>query len=167
MAVEEVADRSRDGGETLDVEEARGNEQRAVLEHEAARAIFERIGSVPVAIEPRAERSHAARSSSNLDAFRHEGDYWAVTFEGHTVRVRDRKGMRYLARLLALGGRDRRSGSASERARASVTTAVRQAIARMGEHHPSLAAHLEHAIRTGTYCAYSPDPTAPVEWQWG
>ncbi len=38
--------------------------------------------------------------------FRREGDYWTVTFEGHTVRVRDLKGMRYLARLLADPGRE-------------------------------------------------------------
>ena len=38
--------------------------------------------------------------------FRREGDYWSVVFEGRTVRVRDLKGMRYLARLLAYPGRD-------------------------------------------------------------
>src|SRR5678816_2263715 len=58
---------------------------------------------------------------------------------------------RELSRAVGLGGRDRRSGSTSERARASVTRAVRQAMTRIRQHHPSLAAHLEHAIRTGTY----------------
>ncbi len=60
---------------------------------------------------------------------------------------------------------DRRAASASERARAGVTRAVRQAIARIAEHHPELGEHLSHTIRTGTYCAYLPDPRAPAGWR--
>ena len=45
--------------------------------------------------------------------------------------------VRELSRAVGLGGRDRRAASASERARVSVTRAVRQAIARIGEHHPA------------------------------
>jgi hypothetical protein len=28
-----------------------------------------------------------------------------------------------------------------------------------------LGAHLERAIRTGTYCVYLPDPRVPVAWK--
>ncbi len=70
-----------------------------------------------------------------------------------------------LARAVGLGGRDRRAGSASERARASVTRAVRQAMARIHENHPGLGEHLNHAIRTGTYCAYLPDPRVAMVWE--
>jgi hypothetical protein len=45
-----------------------------------------------------------------------------------------------------------------------VTRAIRQAIARLVEHHPGLGEHLERTVRTGTYCAYLPDPRAPVDW---
>ena len=69
-----------------------------------------------------------------------------------------------LSRAVGLGGRDRRASSASERARVAVTRAVRQAIARIAQHHTALGEHLEHSIRTGTYCAYEPDPRAPVTW---
>ena len=72
--------------------------------------------------------------------------------------------IRELARAVGLGGRDRRVGSASERARASVTRAVRKAMARIGEYDPALGEHLDRAIRTGTWCAYLPDPRAPVSW---
>jgi tetratricopeptide (TPR) repeat protein len=205
---------------------AGGSEDRAVLELRAALTILERI---EVAVE--------------TNVFRREGDYWSVVFEGRTVRVRDLKGVRYLAQLLAhpgrevhvldlvaaetgrpaalgdagemlddraksayrrrlaeieddieqaraledavreaqadlerdflirelaravgLGGRDRRAASTSERARSGVTRALRQGIARIGEHHPALGEHLDHAVRTGTYCAYVPDPGAPVAW---
>jgi hypothetical protein len=73
--------------------------------------------------------------------------------------------LRELARAFGLGGRDRRAASASERARAGVTRAVRQAIARIAEHHPELGEHLSRTIRTGTYCAYVPDPLAPAGWE--
>ncbi len=34
------------------------------------------------------------------------GDYWALSFEDHTVNLRDLKGLHYLARLLAHPGRE-------------------------------------------------------------
>src|SRR5215210_4433394 len=209
---------------------AGGREEHAVLELQAARTILERI-------------EVAASATSETNVFRREGDYWSVVFEGRTVRVRDLKGMRYLAQLLAkpgrefhvldlvaaetgqqvalgdagamlderaktayrrrlaeieedidqaraleddvreaqadaerdflvrelaravgLGGRDRRAASASERARAGVTRAVRHAIVRIGEHHPQLGEHLNHTVHTGTYCAYIPAPGAHPAW---
>lgn len=251
-----------------DAHRAGGNERVAELENRAARAILERLGVVdgkdravvPVAVLPVATASIALEPTNEaraagLNIFRREGDYWAVTFDDRTVRVRDLKGTRYIARLLAepgrelhvvdlvggemdaaadssaeprlsyatlgdagpvldarakdayrrrlteieddledargkgdlaraaqadaerdllvselsravgLGGRERRVGSAAERARASVTRAIRQAMLRIGEHHPSLGAHLDRAIRTGTYCAYAPDPGSRVAWE--
>jgi tetratricopeptide (TPR) repeat protein len=217
-----------------DAHRVSGNEHRAVLEHQAARRILDEIEGalakqVPVA---------------HLTVFRREEDYWLVVFEGHTVRLRDLKGMHYLARLLAspgrehhvldlvaaetgdgarigdageildarakeayrrrlaeidddieqaqaigdteraaqadterdflvrelsrafgLGGRERRAASASERARVAVTRAVRQAMTRIGEHHPRLGEHLGRTIHTGTYCAYVPDPHGPASWE--
>jgi tetratricopeptide (TPR) repeat protein len=209
---------------------AGGRDDYAVLELQAARTILEQIEA-------------AARATTETNVFRREGDYWSVVFDGRTVRVRDLKGIRYLARLLAnpgrevhvldlvaggtgqpialgdagvmlderaksayrrrlaeieddieqartledavreaqadaerdflvrelaravgLGGRDRRASSDSERARSGVTRAIRKAIARIGEHNPQLGEHLNQAVRTGTYCAYVPDPSAPTAW---
>src|SRR4051794_21542361 len=233
-----------------------GNEQRATLEREAARTLFEEIRRAPPPASPvdvGTEDLRGAPASEPAGSFRREGDYWSVTFDGRTVHVRDLKGMHYLARLLAgpgrehhvldlvaaepvrgpaigaggahgpahralgdagevidaqakeayrrrlseidedleqaeldgdderaaqarternflvrelarafgLGGRPRRAASASERARVGVTRAVRQAIARIGGHDPGLGEHLSRAIRTGTYCAYLPDPRMP------
>lgn len=69
-----------------------------------------------------------------------------------------------LARAAGLGGRDRTTGGSAERARTSVTRAIRYAIRTLVEHHPEAAAHLRARIRTGTYCWYEPDPAAPVSW---
>lgn len=72
---------------------------------------------------------------------------------------------RELARAVGLGGRDRRVGSHAERARASVTLAIRRAMARIRAAHPSLADHLDRTIRTGTFCVYLPDPRVPANWR--
>ncbi len=44
--------------------------------------------------------------TSKAGRFRREGDYWTVVYDGKTVRVRNAKGMHYLARLLADPGRE-------------------------------------------------------------
>jgi len=72
--------------------------------------------------------------------------------------------VREFARAVGLGGRDRNTGSPAERSRVSVTRAIRLAMARIGEHHPGLAEHLEVAVRTGTYCSYVPDSRLPTHW---
>ena len=239
---------------------ASGSEHRAARELQAARAVLDRIEAEPTTHDTApVERDGGAEqlAASDPNMFRREGDYWSVVFAGRTVRVRDLKGVRYLARLLAdpgrefhvldlvaaerghvaavergraaglshtgpgdagemldarakdayrrrlaeieddidqaraledteremqadmerdfltrelsraigLGGRDRRAASNSERARVSVTRAIRQAILRVGAHHPELGEHLERTIRTGTYCAYTPDPRAPAAWR--
>ncbi|MFE9479528.1 transcriptional regulator [Streptomyces spororaveus] len=69
-----------------------------------------------------------------------------------------------LTRAVGLGGRDRHAGASSERARAAVTQAVRKAIGRLRDVLPALGDHLDRTIRTGTYCAYIPDPRVPPSW---
>jgi hypothetical protein len=204
----------------------------------------------------------AAAPEASRNVFRREGEYWTVVFEGSVVRVRDAKGLRHLARLLAhpgrelhatdleaaqsrpapaavgpggragggelavrpdlgdagalldatakaayrarlgelraeleeaegfhdpvratrarheleflvtelaravgLGGRDRRAASHAERARLNVTRAIRAAVANLARANPALGRHLAATIRTGRYCAYLPDPRAPIAWE--
>jgi hypothetical protein len=199
-----------------------------------------------------AGRAPAPTAPADPAMFRREGDYWTVAFGGSVVRMRDAKGLGYLARLLrhphrefhvldlvagdarrgdtaredglvaatpdagvvldesakhayreriaeleaeaeqarrwndpertarveaeldaltralaralGLGGRDRRAASDSERARASVTKAMRGAVRRLEEQHPELGRHLSLAVHTGTFCVYDPDPRVPVTW---
>lgn len=72
--------------------------------------------------------------------------------------------IRELSRAVGLGGRTRRAGSAPERARVSVTRAIRYALSRLRHHHPTLGEHLDRAIRTGVYCAYLPDSRITTTW---
>ena len=228
----------------------------AGLTHEVA-SVLTGLGATPSVptSRPSAERVGA---SSNI--FRREGEYWSVAFEGDSFRLKDSKGLRYLAKLLArpgtemfaldlvmegagqaaprpgareraeaglevagpgdagemldatakaqykqrledlreeleeaesfndperaarakqeieflahelsaavgLGGRDRKAASDSERARVNVTRAIRAAVDRIAEHSPALGKHFEATIRTGTFCAYTPDPRMPASWR--
>ena len=87
---------------------ASGSEHRAVLERQAARTILEGIEAAPSVAPAWTTHRDALdeQPAASVNVFRREGDYWSVIFDGHTVRVRDLKGMRYLARLLADPGRE-------------------------------------------------------------
>ncbi len=52
------------------------------------------------------EAGTAVAASNRRAAFRREGEYWTVIYEGSLVRIRDSKGLRYLATLLANPGRE-------------------------------------------------------------
>jgi hypothetical protein len=62
-----------------------------------------------------------------------------------------------LARAVGLGGRERRVGSAAERARTTVQKRLREAIRRIESGLPELGLRLERAVRTGMFCGYFPD----------
>jgi tetratricopeptide (TPR) repeat protein len=76
-----------------DAHRALGSEHQAALEFQSARATLDRIEG-----EPSPEPASPAVVQS---VFRREGDYWLLIFDGQTARVRNLKGMHYLARLLA------------------------------------------------------------------
>jgi tetratricopeptide (TPR) repeat protein len=69
-----------------------------------------------------------------------------------------------LAAAVGLGGRDRLSGSAAERARTTVTHRLRAVIQRIARPHPGLGDHLAARVRTGTFCTYRPDPERAIHW---
>jgi hypothetical protein len=76
---------------------------------------------------------------------------------GRASRLREERDflVRELAAATGLGGRSRRLGSESERARINVTRAIRSAISRIRDRAPDAAAHLDQTVRTGTRCFYS------------
>jgi hypothetical protein len=69
-----------------------------------------------------------------------------------------------LAAAVGLGGRDRQTASSSERARSTVTKAIKAALSRIGDHHAALGRHLTTSVKTGTFCSYSPDEP-PASWE--
>jgi hypothetical protein len=59
-----------------------------------------------------------------------------------------------LSRGVGMGGKLRKAGSATERARVAVQRRLKDAVARIAEHDEALGRHLEWAVKTGTYCCY-------------
>jgi hypothetical protein len=238
-----------------------GDAERAAVLERTALQTARRLGMV--ALEGRLSGRGVVEPPSSASAtepyvFRREGEYWTIAFNGQAIRMRDAKGMRYLARLLArpgeelhaldlartaadqattaaipdglevrgdglgdalphldaeaqaayrdrlrelrpeldaaqeagdgeraarleaeidiivgelsaafgLGGRARKEGSVAERARQSVTKAIRDVLRRIREEDDALGEHLARAVRTGLYCSYDPDPAvAPPAWR--
>jgi len=70
-----------------------------------------------------------------------------------------------LSSAVGLGGRDRRTGSDAERARAAVTKRIRDSIKKIGEAIPSLGRYLAGQIKTGYYCSYTLNQDHPVTWK--
>ena len=70
-----------------------------------------------------------------------------------------------LTRAVGQFERDRPLSADSERARINVTRALRRAVDEVRRAHPALAAHLDATVRTGLFCAYTPDPRAVPAWR--
>jgi len=101
------------------------------------------------ALREQAEEASARGDLARADASREEIDALAAE----------------LGRALGLGGRDRRTGGAAERARSAVTVAIRRAIAAIAEVAPELGRHLEVSVKTGVFCVYAPEPRARIAWR--
>ncbi len=105
-------------------------------------------------------------------AFRREGEYWTLVFEGRTSRVRDRIGLRHIGAMLsrpgvrvpALALLADADGADPERARVRVTKATRAAIARVALLDPACGAHLYATIRLGAHCSYAPTDLDARDW---
>jgi len=69
-----------------------------------------------------------------------------------------------LASAAGLGGRNRSASTAAERARISVTKAIKGANKTVSRECPALGAHLASSIQTGRFCSYAPPGEAPPAW---
>ncbi|MGC5532992.1 ATP-binding protein [Streptomyces sp. SR-10] len=115
------------------------------------------LGGDPVLDEEakRRYKEHLAR----LDA---EIDRAAARDDVRGVEKYDRERQALLDELRSaagLGGRTRRLGDQTERARKTVTARIRDTLRKLDALHPALAAHLKASVTTGTTCAYRPEHT--------
>jgi hypothetical protein len=69
-----------------------------------------------------------------------------------------------LERALGLGGRDRGMPSPAERARVSVTKAIKGAVRAISAECPGLGEHLAASLHTGRFCTYAPPGHEPPTW---
>jgi hypothetical protein len=122
-----------------------GDQGLPVLDQAARDAYRRRLADIDDDIDD-AERMH---DTARAELARRDRDYLIAELKG----------------AFGLGGRHRSTGGANERARTSVARTLRYAIERLEEHHPAVAAHLRASLRTGTYCAYDPEPAHAVRWE--
>jgi predicted ATPase len=136
-------------------------ELTAVIEETGAGTI-EGLGTGPL-LDPTAKAAYRERIAD----LQHEIDDASRVHDpvrGEQARIELEALTDQLAAAVGLGGRDRPSGGSAERARVNVTRVVRDAIARIAQHDPSLGHHLSACIHTGTFCSYEPPPAGGPEW---
>jgi hypothetical protein len=123
---------------------SRGEVAEPVLDAQAKDAYRKRLGELSQDLEE-------ARSWNDPErAVKIEGEIEALTKE--------------LERALGLGGRDREMPSPAERARVSVTKAIKASVRAIREECPHLGEHLTVSIRTGRFCSYAPPGREPPTW---
>jgi tetratricopeptide (TPR) repeat protein len=143
---------------------AEGGGAAATSESAEGLAVRAGTGDAGPALDSQAKAEYRSR----LEDLRAEIEE-AESFNDPERAARAREEMDFIAHELSaavgLGGRDRRVASAAERARVNVTRALRREIRRIADEDAGLGRELETTVRTGTFCAYEPDPRRPVAWE--
>jgi tetratricopeptide (TPR) repeat protein len=98
---------------------AAGAPDRAIEKFDAAIEIYRRCGAGERWVErveadrpssaPRTAKGEDTAGVQNDAVFRGEGDYWTIAYEGKTARLKDAKGLHYIAYLLAHPGQEIRA----------------------------------------------------------
>jgi len=146
---------------------ALGERDRAAALLQSACETYEQLGAAALA-GSRAELAAVQRDAAPPAAARmhRRGPVWEISFAGRVASVGDCKGLDDIARLVAREGRDvhvldlatpRAAASpqpAAERARKAVSARIRDAVQRIGQELPELAAHLDATVITGVRCRY-------------
>lgn len=113
-----------------------GGDAGTHLDTRALAAYRERLRTLRADIDEAEGRHDVGR----LEALRHERE--ALESE--------------ISRAVGLGGRLRRAGSASQRARVNVQRRLKDVVSQLSALDPALGAYLERALRTGTFCCFRP-----------
>jgi hypothetical protein len=113
------------------------------------------LGDAGEMIDPEARRTYKRRLEE-LDAELEEAERFGDAVRAHRARAEREFLAEELARAVGLGGRERRTGSAAERARVAVTRRIRDAIKRISAEAPERGRHLDRSVRTGRFCSYQP-----------
>ncbi|HET7247053.1 MAG TPA: AAA family ATPase [Streptosporangiaceae bacterium] len=122
-----------------------------------------RLSDIGPVLDEQAKKAYRARLRALEDDLA-EATSWADPVRAARARQEMQFLTDELTAAVGLGGRGRKPGSPAERARVNITRAIRGALSRIREHSPALADHLDATIHTGTFCAYTPDPRAPITW---
>jgi hypothetical protein len=114
------------------------------------------LGDAGEVIDKRAALAYRKRIVDLRDELE-EAERFADTGRAERLRRELEEVTDHLGAAMGLGGRERRAGSAAERARIVAQRRIREAIRKIGEHDEALGRHLDWTVRTGTFCAYEPE----------
>ena len=151
-------------GEEVHVKDSRGLQMIARLAQEAGSALHALdlagahetdAGDAGVVLDPKARAQYRARVAE-LMAERDDAEIAAD--RGRLERTNHEFEMltAELERAFGLGGRERRVGAASERARSNVQRRIAHGLDQIRAASRPIGEHLTATIRTGTYCEYRP-----------
>ncbi|MFJ9194749.1 ATP-binding protein [Streptomyces globisporus] len=110
--------------------------------------------------DPVLDEEAKRRYKEHLDRLDAEIDRAAARDDTQQVEKYGRERQALLDELrtaAGLGGRTRRLGDQTERARKTVTARIRDTLRKLDTLHPALAAHLKASVTTGATCAYRPE----------
>lgn len=125
------------------------------------------VGSRPAELDPLLDdqaKEEYGRRIEELEEDLEQARDWGDTERAARVQEELDLLTQELGRAVGLRGRDRTFSSPEERARISVTKAIRTAIRLIEKHSPELAAHFEASIQTGRFCSYATPGAAPPRW---
>jgi hypothetical protein len=106
-------------------------------------------------LDPRAVQSYRRRAEA-LEAELAEAQTWNDAARTSRAREELEFLQAELMRAVGLGGRIRKAGSSSERARSAVQRRIRNVLERIRGRDPELATILDRSVKTGTYCVFRP-----------
>jgi hypothetical protein len=123
-----------------------------------------RLGDAGEMLDGKAKQAYKRRLSELKEALEDQQE------RGNNTRAAEIESeiaflVREISRAVGLGGRNRRAGSAAERARLNVTRAIKTAVQKISEHQAEFGSLLDRSVRTGSFCCYIADPHVPITWQ--
>jgi len=112
-------------------------------------------GDAGPALDGAARAAYQARLAA-LDGELAEAEAWNDPGRRERARHERHALAAELARAVGLGGRARRDGGATERARVNVQRRLADALRRVQEGAPALGRYLSATVKTGVTCSYRP-----------
>jgi non-specific serine/threonine protein kinase len=139
------------------------DDSSAALDHERGIHVSPRLGDAGVVLDAQARSEYRGRLA-DLHAILADAERCNDAGRATAAREEIEFLTAELSRAIGLGGRNRKAGSPAERARLSVTMAIKSALKRIAENDATLGRHLAMTVKTGALCTYTPDPRSPIEW---
>jgi len=99
----------------------------------------------------------------DLQAILDEAERFSDPARAATARVEIDFLTAQLATAYGLGRRARKGADTNEKVRKAVTKCLRTSLASIQKAHLPLWRHLHAALKTGTFCSYTPEP--PILWE--